>query len=171
MVTLTLDNHSDADRYNIKESFEALDRQKTGRLEIDLAYTLLLGLGYITDYKKKDEFTPAALEEAAELIESAESENNSNGAVDLSSGITLETLLTVVATVRALFYLPSLLPNETRIKTASNEFVVYKSSYDDVSCRQSNHFLLLSLSPQHGYSILLYRKGMGPKVSPTGVSN
>ena len=127
MVTLTLDNHSDADRYNIKESFEALDRQKTGRLEIELAYTLLLGLGYITDYKKKDELTPATLEEAAKRIESAERENNCNAAIDLSSGITLETLLTVVATVRALLYLPSLLPNETRIKTASTNFVVYNN--------------------------------------------
>ena len=116
MVTLTLDNHSDADRYDIKESFEALDRQKTGRLRIGLAYALLLGLGYITDYKKKDEFNPATLEEAAKQIESVESENNYNDVVDLSSGITLETLLTVVATVRALLDLPSLLPNETRMK-------------------------------------------------------
>jgi hypothetical protein len=148
MVTLTLDNHSDADRYDIKESFEALDRQKTGRLQIGLAYALLLGLGYITDYKKKDEFNPATLEEAAKQIESVESENNYNGVVDLSSGITLETLLTVVATVRALLDLPSLLPNETRMKaTLKKVCYVQTSWYDDENCRQSDDFRLLSLSP------------------------
>jgi hypothetical protein len=32
-------------------------------------------------------------------------------------------------------------------------------------------FACCPFHPQHDYSILLYRKGMGPKVSPRGVSN
>ena len=101
MVKFVLDhnNHNDEDIYDIKESFHALDRQKTGRLEINLAYTLLLGLGYITDYTRKDEFTPATLEEAAKRIQRIESEKIND--THLNFGIELETLLTVIATVRA----------------------------------------------------------------------
>ncbi len=106
MVTLKLDDRRDADRYDIVESFEALDRQKTGRLEFEQAYSLLLGLGYITDYKKKDEFDPTALQAAARRIESVQNENYND--VDFQSGIKLETLLTVVDTVRACLRLPSL---------------------------------------------------------------
>ena len=116
MVTLTLDDRSDTDRYDIKQSFEALDRQKTGRLEIELAYLLLLGLGYITDYTKKDEFNPTTLEEAAKRIESVNIE--SQYGMNFISGIKLETLLVVVATVRAFLNLPSLLLEVTRIRTA-----------------------------------------------------
>lgn len=99
MVSFTLDEHSDTDssRYDIEESFEALDIQKTGRLEVELAYSLLLGLGYLPDHTKKDIFNPRALEEAAKRIESVE---NKDGKA-LSSGITLETLLKVVDTVSA----------------------------------------------------------------------
>lgn len=100
MVTLTLDDRSDTDIYDIKQSFEALDRQKTGRLKIELAYLLLLGLGYITDYTKKDEFNPTTLEEAAKRIESVEIE--SQYGVNFISGIKLETLLVVIATHPAL---------------------------------------------------------------------
>lgn len=96
MVTLTLNDDGDTDIYQIKESFEALDIEKTGRLEIELAYLLLLGLGYITDYKKKDEFNPTILGEAAKRIESVETENYDG--VDLNYGIKLETLLKIVAT-------------------------------------------------------------------------
>lgn len=99
MVTLRLDDHTDIDRYDIKESFEALDTQKAGRLDFDLAYSLLLGLGYITDFKKKDEFDHTALEEAARKIQSFQNENYDD--VDFRSGIQLETLLTVVDTVRS----------------------------------------------------------------------
>ena len=98
MVTLRLDDHTDTDRYDIKESFEALDVQKTGRLDFELAYSLLLGLGYITDYKKKDEFNHKTLEEAARRIESVQNENYNS--LDFRSGIKLETLLTIVDTVR-----------------------------------------------------------------------
>ncbi len=101
MVTLKLDDRSDTDRYDIVESFESLDTQKTGRLEFELAYSLLLGLGYITDYKKKDEFDPTTLKQAARRIESVENENFNE--IDFQAGIQLETLLTVVAKVRVFF--------------------------------------------------------------------
>ena len=105
MVALTLvDDHVDKDsRYDIEESFEALDIQKTGRLDVELAYSILLGLGFIPDYKKKDEFNLTALEEAARQIESSENQNYNDA--NLSSGIKLETLLAVVDTVSAFFNL------------------------------------------------------------------
>jgi hypothetical protein len=104
MVTLTLNNYFDRERHEIEESFEALDAEKTGRLGIEHAYSILLGLGYIADYKKKDEFSPATLEEAAKEIERAESGDHDDS--DWISGITLETLLKVVDTVRAMLGVP-----------------------------------------------------------------
>jgi hypothetical protein len=109
MVTFSLDdsgNDVDADRYNIEESFGALDVHKTGRLGFDLAYTLLLGLGYLGNYKKKNDFTPGILKQLTKKIEndvllkdgSSNSNNNNDEGVEL--GIKLETLLTIVATVR-----------------------------------------------------------------------
>mmetsp|Transcript_5867 Transcript_5867/g.14609 ORF Transcript_5867/g.14609 Transcript_5867/m.14609 type:complete len:106 (-) Transcript_5867:451-768(-) len=98
MVTFILDHQNDKDVHDIKESFYALDRQKTGRLKIELAYTLLLGLGYI-NFTRKDEFNEFTLEEAAKRIESIESESRNEA--DFDSGIRLDTLLTVIATVRA----------------------------------------------------------------------
>lgn len=101
MVTLRLDDEADRNRYDIIESFEALDTQKTGCLDFDVAYTLLLGLGYMPDYKKKDDFNVTALKKAAERIESVQNENY-NG-VQYGSGIGLETLLAIVDTVRLFF--------------------------------------------------------------------
>ncbi len=101
MVTLRLDDEAERDQYDIQESFEALDTQKTGRLDFELAYTLLLGLGYMSDYKKKDDFNVTALEEAAKRIENVQNENY-NGR-QYRSGIDLETLLAVVDTVSLLF--------------------------------------------------------------------
>mmetsp|Transcript_15538 Transcript_15538/g.33583 ORF Transcript_15538/g.33583 Transcript_15538/m.33583 type:complete len:158 (-) Transcript_15538:607-1080(-) len=100
MVTYTLNNDNDPDRYDIKESFEALDTLRTGRLGVDLAHTLLLGLGYMSDYKRKDEFTPTTLAEMARRIESEDTENRNSA--DFESGIRLETILTIVATHPAL---------------------------------------------------------------------
>ena len=97
MVTLTLDDNIDIDRFDIQESFEALDGDKTGRIGVELAYTLLLGLGYMADYKKKDAFTPATLKETAKRIESSDNESYN----DSGFGIKLKTLLTIVAMVRA----------------------------------------------------------------------
>jgi hypothetical protein len=34
------------DEYDIRESFDALDDEKLGRLTVDQSYTLYLGLGY-----------------------------------------------------------------------------------------------------------------------------
>lgn len=99
MVTLRLDDETDVDQYDIKESFEALDTQKTGRLDFELAYSLLLGLGYMSDYKKKDDFNVSTLEQAAKRIENAQNENYDG----VQSGIDLDTLLAVVDAVRALF--------------------------------------------------------------------
>jgi len=96
MVTFKLEEHPDTHLYDIKESFEALDTQRTGRLDIELAYTILLGLGYISDYTKKDEFGVTALEEAAKQVDNF-SDNQDD--VEMNSGIKLETLLTVVTTV------------------------------------------------------------------------
>ena len=101
MVTLGLDDEADRNRYDIMESFEALDTQKTGCLDFDVAYTLLLGLGYMSDYKKKDDFGVTTLKEAAKRIESVQNENY-DGA-QYGSGIDLETLLAVVDTVRQFF--------------------------------------------------------------------
>mmetsp|Transcript_4858 Transcript_4858/g.14057 ORF Transcript_4858/g.14057 Transcript_4858/m.14057 type:complete len:209 (+) Transcript_4858:244-870(+) len=101
MVKFALNDENDAQRHEIRESFEALDTKKTGRLGIDMAYTLLLGLGYSLDYKKQDEFTPSTLEALAKQIEQEDSENFDN-ADELGSGIRLETVLTIVATHPAL---------------------------------------------------------------------
>jgi hypothetical protein len=110
MVTFSLDdsgNDVDADRYDIEESFGALDLHKTGRLEFDLACTLLLGLGYLGNYKKKDDFTPGILKQLTKQIENDDllkdgsSSNNVDEGIEL--GIKLETLLTIVATVRLSF--------------------------------------------------------------------
>lgn len=96
MVTLKLDEHSSRERNDVVEGFEALDVHKTGRLGVDLAYTLLLGLGYMNDYKKKKEFSPDILKEIAGRIESVENENLNP--VDTDSGMKVETLLKIVAT-------------------------------------------------------------------------
>ena len=100
MVTLKLDEHSSRERNDVVEGFEALDVHKTGRLGVDLAYTLLLGLGYMNDYKKKKEFSPDILKEIAGRIESVENENLNP--VDTDSGMKVETLLKIVATVSPL---------------------------------------------------------------------
>ena len=110
MVTFSLDDSSgndvDADRYDIEESFGALDVHKTGRLGFDLAYTLLLGLGYLGNYKKKNDFTPGILKQLTKQIEENDGlsmdgrSNNNNNDEGIELGIKLETLLTIVATVR-----------------------------------------------------------------------
>ena len=110
MVTFSLDDSSgndvDADRYDIEESFGALDVHKTGRLGFDLAYTLLLGLGYLGNYKKKNDFTPGILKQITKQIEKKDGlsmdgrSNNNNNDEGIELGIKLETLLTIVATVR-----------------------------------------------------------------------
>ena len=53
------------------------------------AYTLLLGLGYLDDYKRKDAFTCVELKESAKQIDDRDHE-----------GLKLQTLLTIIATVR-----------------------------------------------------------------------
>ena len=121
MVTFTLDNRNEKEIYDVKESFHALDTQKTGSLKFELAYTLLLGLGYITDHRKKHEFSLATLEEAAKRIQSVENDNT-NGA-DLNSGIKLDTLLTIIATVGVFLNSFNLLPNEIRIRTVVKVFL------------------------------------------------
>ena len=146
MVTLTLDDDIDADRFDIKESFEALDGQKTGRLGVDLAYTLLLGLGYMADYKKKDDFTPATLKETAKRIEI--SENGSYNKDDFRCGIKLETLLTIVATVRA-----------------------FINRVNDDNNYQMLTILILCLFYTRHCSILLYLKGIVPEILPRRDSN
>ena len=110
MVTFSLDDSSgndvDADRYDIEESFGALDVHKTGRLGFDLAYTLLLGLGYLGNYRKKNDFTPGILNQLTKQIEKNDGlsmdgrSNNNNNDEGIELGIKLETLLTIVATVR-----------------------------------------------------------------------
>ncbi|OEU06303.1 hypothetical protein FRACYDRAFT_255226 [Fragilariopsis cylindrus CCMP1102] len=112
MVTFSLDDSSgndvDADRYDIEESFGALDVHKTGRLGFDLAYTLLLGLGYLGNYKKKNDFTPEILKQLMKQIEENDGllidgrSNNNNNDEGIELGIKLETLLTIVATHPAL---------------------------------------------------------------------
>ena len=53
------------------------------------AYSLLLGLGYLDDYKRKDAFTCVELKESAKQIDDRDQE-----------GLKLQTLLTIIATVR-----------------------------------------------------------------------
>ncbi|VEU33621.1 unnamed protein product [Pseudo-nitzschia multistriata] len=96
MVKFTINDDNDSNRHDIIESFEALDTSKTGRIGVDLAYTLLLGLGYMSDYKRKDDFTLTTLEKSARRIERADCEDYDEA--DFESGIKLETLLTIVAT-------------------------------------------------------------------------
>ncbi|KAG7347767.1 hypothetical protein IV203_016472 [Nitzschia inconspicua] len=58
MVTFTLEEVDDDDiEWDLQQSFDAMDDEKLGRLSIDAAYTLLLGLGYMRDYKLRDRFT------------------------------------------------------------------------------------------------------------------
>jgi len=101
MVTLSLDlvNDIDADRFDIEESFEALDVHKTGRLGFDRAYILLLGLGYLENYKKNFSFSLGMLKEFAKKIESDLQDDRDDEWFEL--GIKLETLLKIIATVRA----------------------------------------------------------------------
>jgi len=125
MVTLTLDDNIDTDRFDIQESFEALDGEKTGRLGVELAYMLLLGLGYMSDYKKKDAFTPATLEETAKRIESSDNESYN----DSGFGIKLETLLTIADTVRAFVILrPFFVATGRELDRASMLVVQYCTS-------------------------------------------
>eukprot|EP00536_Pseudo-nitzschia_multiseries_P008400 jgi/Psemu1/66509/estExt_Genemark1.C_2130016 len=79
-------NENDAERYDIRQSFAALDTRKTGRLGIDLAYTLLLGLGYLSDYTKKDEFTVTTLEALARKIEQHEDAEHHDHGADSGKG-------------------------------------------------------------------------------------
>jgi hypothetical protein len=89
------------DEYDIEESFDALDDDKLGRLSINQAYTLLLGLGYLKDYKQKDSFTPADLKEAALRVAAPQERSLSfNGDGTAGEWLSLETLLKVVAKVR-----------------------------------------------------------------------
>lgn len=57
------------------------------------AYTLLLGLGYLEDYKNKDIFTPVKLKEFAKQIDYDLTDDSNH------EGLKLQTLLTIVATV------------------------------------------------------------------------
>jgi len=102
MVTLSLDlvNDIDADRFDIEESFEALDVHKTGRLGFDRAYILLLGLGYLENYKKNFSFSLGMLKEFAKKIESDLQDDRDDEWFEL--GIKLETLLKIIATHPAL---------------------------------------------------------------------
>jgi len=98
MVTLSLDlvNDIDADRFDIEESFEALDVHKTGRLGFDRAYMLFLGLGYLENYKKNSSFSLDMLKEFAKQIENDSQDDRDDEGFEL--GIKLETLLKIVAT-------------------------------------------------------------------------
>lgn len=93
MVTLSLLDQLTKvdDRFDIEESFDALDVHHTGRLGFDRAYTLLLGLGYLDDYKRKDAFTCVELKESAKQIDDRDHE-----------GLKLQTLQTIIATHPAL---------------------------------------------------------------------
>jgi Ca2+-binding EF-hand superfamily protein len=62
MVTITLDEEDDNDlEWDLQQAFDAMDEDKIGCLSIDQAYTVILGLGYLKDYRDKDRFTPEVL--------------------------------------------------------------------------------------------------------------
>lgn len=83
------------DQYDIEESFEALDEDKLGRLSIDQAYTLLLGLGYLRDYKQKTLFTPSDLKDSVRRIVRGRMDEDGTG-----QWVSLTSLLLVVEKVR-----------------------------------------------------------------------
>lgn len=87
------------DEYDIEESFAALDEDKLGRLSIDQAYTLLLGLGYLKDYKQKDCFTPADLKEAVRGAVWGDVEEDFT-----AERVSLKTLLKIVEKVTPYFW-------------------------------------------------------------------
>ncbi|KAL3927842.1 MAG: hypothetical protein SGARI_005212 [Bacillariaceae sp.] len=76
MVKLTFDVPLDDERqqWDLHQSFDAMDDAKLGRLSISQAYTLILGLGYLQDYKAQDRFTPQILKDAVQTIQQQEQE-------------------------------------------------------------------------------------------------
>jgi hypothetical protein len=85
------------DQYDIEESFEALDKDKFGRLSIDDAYILLLGLGYLKDYKQKDNFTPSDLKHSVRRVVQGQMDEDGTG-----ERVSLKSLMHVVEKVRFL---------------------------------------------------------------------
>lgn len=94
LVDNSVDDIDAAHRYDIEESFKALDVHRTGRLTTSYAFMILLSLGYLKSHKTQDAFTPSMLEEIAEKNEKELQDGNDD------DGIKLDTLLTIVATVR-----------------------------------------------------------------------
>jgi hypothetical protein len=83
------------DEYDIEESFEALDESKLGRLSIEQAYTLLLGLGYLKDYKHSATFTVTDLKDCIRGIVHGRMDEDETG-----EWVSLKALLLVVEKVR-----------------------------------------------------------------------
>jgi hypothetical protein len=100
MVTIALDEQDDNDlEWDFREAFDSMDEDKTRRLSIDQAYTVILGLGYLKDYRDKDLFTPEVLRVAVKAIRRQQQEP-SEGGYSFDDGrewVTLDVLKQILA--------------------------------------------------------------------------
>jgi hypothetical protein len=97
--TFDLENDEEQQQWDLKQSFESVDDDKLGILSVDQAYTLVLGLGYLQDYKAQDRFTPQILRDAVKAIRRQEREERGIYGVGDDpddDGVTLEVLQKVL---------------------------------------------------------------------------
>mmetsp|Transcript_20411 Transcript_20411/g.32848 ORF Transcript_20411/g.32848 Transcript_20411/m.32848 type:complete len:201 (-) Transcript_20411:346-948(-) len=103
MVTLQFNVDDDEEEdHDLLESFDALDEDKLGQITVEQAYTLLMGLGYLQDYKKKDRFTLETIKMTLRQIAAQEQVSGDQNDDDDSDeneggGVTLERLKMIVA--------------------------------------------------------------------------
>ncbi|KAG7368427.1 hypothetical protein IV203_031170 [Nitzschia inconspicua] len=98
MVTFSLEEVDDDDiEWDLQQSFDAMDDEKLGRLSIDAAYTLLLGLGYMRDYKLRDRFTTEDMTFAVRALRREQKlKNGEPFAKDDGDWVTMEILKQVI---------------------------------------------------------------------------
>jgi hypothetical protein len=98
MVTFQLEVVDDAEvAWDLQQSFQAMDYAKVGRLDIDAAYTVLLGLGYLRDYQMQDRFTPAIMRSAVLALRRKQKLQKGNEfAPDDGDWVTLDMLKEII---------------------------------------------------------------------------
>jgi hypothetical protein len=99
MVAITLDEQDDDDwEWDLQQAFDAMDDDKIRHLSIDQAYTVILGLGYLQDYRDKDRFTPEVFRVAVKCIRRQQQKSKGGSSVDDGNEwVTLDMLKQIFA--------------------------------------------------------------------------
>jgi hypothetical protein len=70
------------DDYDLKDSFDALVGKVFGRITVEEAYQIILGLGYIKDYKMGEKFTTQTIQQTVDMIKNEQREEEEHNGDD-----------------------------------------------------------------------------------------